>query len=48
MKMNNDRKMWSKPTITSVEHMKSAAGGNHTGVAKDGTVIEYQYAGSGS
>lgn len=48
MKMNNDRKMWSQPTITSVERMKDAANNTGTGLSKDGTTTEFQYQGPSS
>ncbi len=48
MKISNARKMWSQPTVTSVERMKDAANNTHTGLSKDGTVTEYLYQGPGS
>ena len=48
MNINNDRKMWSQPTITSVERMKNAAANTHTGISKSAIVTEYLYQGPGS
>ena len=48
MTINNDRKMWSQPTITSVERMKNAANGTHNGLAKGPSATEYSYDGPGS
>ena len=48
MKMNTERKMWSQPTITSVERMKNAAGGTHTTLSKSAVTTEYLYDGPGS
>ena len=49
MKISNGRKMWSQPTVTSVETDERCREHNtHTGLSKDGTVIEYLYQGPGS
>ena len=48
MKMNNNRKMWSQPTITSVERLKNAAGGTHSSISKGTSLTEYLYDGPGS
>ncbi len=48
MKLTSNRKMWSQPTITSVERMKDAAGGTHTTLSKSATLTEYIYQGPGS
>ena len=47
MKMINDRKMWSQPTITSVERLKECPpAGTHSSIAKGTSLTEYLYDGS--
>ena len=48
MKMMNNKKIWSQPTITTVERLKNAAGGTHTGLSKSNITTEYIYQGPGS
>ena len=48
MKTNTGKKVWSQPTITSVERLKSAAGGTNTNLSKSDTLTEYIYQGPGS
>lgn len=48
MKMNDDKKVWTKPTVFSVERLQTAASGSHNGLRKGPAALEYDYDGLGS